>query len=142
MAAITICSDFGAQKNKVSHGFHCFPIYLTWSCIRYQIKGDMKNSSLYYTDTLCLLTKLEVNVSKFVSSSSTLLKSQVFFNASSQANASFWLLFSGLLSQGHKCLNEEEGWIFSVSLLCVFTRKKCWFFYVARYIVSWMKFFY
>ena len=25
MAAITICSDFGAQKNKVSH---CFPIYL------------------------------------------------------------------------------------------------------------------
>ena len=29
MAAVTICSDFGAQKNKVSHCFHCFPIYLT-----------------------------------------------------------------------------------------------------------------
>ena len=28
MAAITICSDFGAQKNKVSHCFHCFSIYL------------------------------------------------------------------------------------------------------------------
>ena len=28
MAAITICSDFGAQKNNVSHCFHCFPIYL------------------------------------------------------------------------------------------------------------------
>ena len=27
MAAITICSDFGAQKNKVSHCVHCFPIY-------------------------------------------------------------------------------------------------------------------
>ena len=27
MAAITILSDFGAQKNKVSHCFHCFPIY-------------------------------------------------------------------------------------------------------------------
>ena len=26
MAAITICSDFGAQKNKVWHCFHCFPI--------------------------------------------------------------------------------------------------------------------
>ena len=26
--AVTICSDFGAQKNKVSHCFHCFPIYL------------------------------------------------------------------------------------------------------------------
>ena len=31
MAAITICSDFGAQKNKVSHCFHCFPIYFPWS---------------------------------------------------------------------------------------------------------------
>ena len=28
MAAITICSDFGTPKNKVSHCFHCFPIYL------------------------------------------------------------------------------------------------------------------
>ena len=28
MAAITICSDFGAQKNKFSP---CFPIYLPWS---------------------------------------------------------------------------------------------------------------
>ena len=28
MAAITIWSDFGAPKNKVSHCFHCFPIYL------------------------------------------------------------------------------------------------------------------
>ena len=31
MAAITICSDFTAQENKVSHCFHCFPIYLPWS---------------------------------------------------------------------------------------------------------------
>ena len=28
MAAVTICSDFGAQENKVSHCFHYFPIYL------------------------------------------------------------------------------------------------------------------
>ena len=28
MAAVTICSDFGAQKNKVSH---CFPIYFPLS---------------------------------------------------------------------------------------------------------------
>ena len=27
MAAITICSDFGAPQNKVRHCFHCFPIY-------------------------------------------------------------------------------------------------------------------
>ena len=27
MAAITICSDFGAPQNKVCHCCHCFPIY-------------------------------------------------------------------------------------------------------------------
>ena len=31
MAAVTICSDFGAQKYKVWHYFHCFPIYFLWS---------------------------------------------------------------------------------------------------------------
>ena len=30
MAAVTICSDFGAQKSEVCHSFHCFPIYLPW----------------------------------------------------------------------------------------------------------------
>ena len=27
MAVVTICSNFGAQENKVSHCFHCLPIY-------------------------------------------------------------------------------------------------------------------
>ena len=27
-ATVTICSDFGAQENKVCYCFHCFPIYL------------------------------------------------------------------------------------------------------------------
>jgi len=31
MAAVTICSDFEAQKDKVWHCFHCFPIYFPWS---------------------------------------------------------------------------------------------------------------
>ena len=31
MAAVNICSDFGAQENEVCHCFHCFPIYLPWS---------------------------------------------------------------------------------------------------------------
>ena len=30
MAAVTIFSDFGAQENKISHCFHCFPICLPW----------------------------------------------------------------------------------------------------------------
>ena len=28
MSVVTICSDFGAQENKLCHCFHCFPIYL------------------------------------------------------------------------------------------------------------------
>ena len=31
MVAITICSDFRTQENKVCHCFHFFPIYLPWS---------------------------------------------------------------------------------------------------------------
>ena len=31
MAAITICSDFGAPQNKVWHCFHCFTIYFPWN---------------------------------------------------------------------------------------------------------------
>ena len=31
MAAVTICSDFGAQENEICHCFHCFHIYLPWS---------------------------------------------------------------------------------------------------------------
>ena len=31
MAAVTTCSDFAAQKNKVWHCFHCLPIYSPWS---------------------------------------------------------------------------------------------------------------
>ena len=27
MATVTVCSDFGAQENKVCHCFHFFPIY-------------------------------------------------------------------------------------------------------------------
>ena len=29
-AAVTSCSNFGTQENKVCHCFHCFPIYLLW----------------------------------------------------------------------------------------------------------------
>ena len=31
MVEVTICSDFGAQENKVCHSLLCFPIYLPWS---------------------------------------------------------------------------------------------------------------
>ena len=31
VAAVTICSDFGDQKSKVCHYFHCFSNYLPWN---------------------------------------------------------------------------------------------------------------
>ena len=31
MATVTICSDFGAQENKICHCFHSFPFCLPWS---------------------------------------------------------------------------------------------------------------
>ena len=31
MAAVTVCSDFGAQENKICHSYHFFPICLLWS---------------------------------------------------------------------------------------------------------------
>ena len=31
MAAVTICSDFGTQENRVCHCFLCFSTYLPWS---------------------------------------------------------------------------------------------------------------
>ena len=48
MAAVTICSDFGAQENKVSHCFHCFPIYLPRTI---KIAGRNINNLRYADDT-------------------------------------------------------------------------------------------
>ena len=31
LAVVTVCSDFGAQENKICHCFHFFPLYLLWS---------------------------------------------------------------------------------------------------------------
>ena len=41
MAAVTICSDFGAQENKICHCFHFFPIYLP----RSDVGLGLRNSS-------------------------------------------------------------------------------------------------
>ena len=65
MAAITICSDFGAPQNKV---WHCFPIYFPWS----SLTGDqietpaLKEWSLNHWTTrevleVCLLVRRSVS---------------------------------------------------------------------------------
>ena len=45
MAEVTICSDFGAQENKVYHCFYCFPIYLRLS-ERMKVKEESENVGL------------------------------------------------------------------------------------------------
>ena len=47
MAAVTICSDFGAQENKVCHCFHCFPICLPWRrLLRVPLTARRSNRSI------------------------------------------------------------------------------------------------
>ena len=63
MAAVTICSDFGVQKNKVSHCFRCLPFIrhsLVWVCstlrtVACQASLSMGFSSQkYYSRLPCL----------------------------------------------------------------------------------------
>ena len=60
MAAVIICSDYGAQENKVCHCFHCFPIYLSRSdgtrCHHLHfltLKVIFLNTGLYSESYLC-----------------------------------------------------------------------------------------
>ena len=48
MASITICSDFGSPKNKVSQCFHCFPIYLPYYIFTSTFSHYIGHFSLYY----------------------------------------------------------------------------------------------
>ena len=35
MAVVTICSDSGAQENKICHCFHLFPFYMWWTWMKW-----------------------------------------------------------------------------------------------------------
>ena len=50
MAAVTICSDFGAPQNKV---WHCFPIYFPWTV--QNPKSNLKHTSCENRNVLFLL---------------------------------------------------------------------------------------
>ena len=52
MAAVTICSDFGAQKNKVSHCFCCFPIhYRGMECKNRKSRNTWSNRQIWPWNT-------------------------------------------------------------------------------------------
>ena len=59
MAAITICSYFGAQKNKVWHCFHCFPVYLPRSDARRSNQSILKISPGISLEGMMLKLKLQ-----------------------------------------------------------------------------------
>ena len=69
MAAVTICSDFGAPKNKVCH---CFPIYVPWSdgtrCHNLTYKQTEKENTIII-QSLCLILKTLCTESMLVRSS-------------------------------------------------------------------------
>ena len=46
MAAVTICSDFGTQNNKVSHCLHCFPTYLPWRKVMTNLDSILKSINI------------------------------------------------------------------------------------------------
>ena len=89
MAAVTICSDFGAQENKVCHCFHCFSIYLPWS------DGDWMPwslfsecwalSQLFYSPVSLLIMIFEILIQIMLN----LTKSNVQFSHSVVSN-SLW----------------------------------------------------
>ena len=43
MAAVTICSDFGAQENKVSHCFHGYLIYTDDTTLMAESEEELKS---------------------------------------------------------------------------------------------------
>ena len=68
MAALTICSDFGVQKNKVWHCFHCFPVYFPWTdvgALQYvrqiltSMKGEINNNTIIVGNLNTPLTPMD-----------------------------------------------------------------------------------
>ena len=60
MAAVTICSDFGAQKNKVWHCFHCFPIYIYTQ----RLKFLMADNQLFARNFWIFMTKFQRHLNR------------------------------------------------------------------------------
>ena len=61
MAAVTICSDLGAQENNVSHSLHYLPIYLPLTAVATELEkvsfhSNPKECSNYCTTALTLRT--------------------------------------------------------------------------------------
>ena len=70
MAAITICSDFGAQENKVCHCFHCFPIFLLYA------EYIMRNAKLDEAQDRIKITRRNINNLRYVDDTTIMAESE------------------------------------------------------------------
>ena len=75
MAAVIICSDFGAPQNKACHCFHCFPIYLPWSegpgchdlsCLNAEFLSQLFHSPTFIKRLFSSLVSLRVTLSAYL----------------------------------------------------------------------------
>ena len=84
MAAVAICSDFGAQENKVSHCFRFFPMCLLWSdetgCHYFNfVNVEFKASLFTFLFTLIKILFSSSSISAFRLVSSAYLRLLIFF---------------------------------------------------------------
>ena len=64
MAAVTVCSDFGAQEKKICRCFYFFPNYLPWNDRLDEPQAGIKTagrniSNLRYTNDTTLMAESE-----------------------------------------------------------------------------------
>ena len=103
MAAVTICSDFGAQENSL-HCFHCFPIYLPWSdgtgCYDFSflmLSFKPTFSLTSFTFIKKLFSSSSLSAIRVVSSSYLLLLTflpAVFISACTSSSPGFCMMYS------------------------------------------------
>ena len=67
MAAITICSDFGAPKNKVWHCFYCFPVYFP---------SIMRNAGLEETQAGIKIARRNINNLRYADDTTLMAESE------------------------------------------------------------------
>ena len=60
MAAVTICSDLGAQENNVSHSLHYLPIYLPLTAVATELEKVSFHSNPKECSNYCTLCTSKV----------------------------------------------------------------------------------
>ena len=108
MAAVTICSDFGAQENKVSHCFHFFlficheVIALNVMIVVFRIlsfKPAFSLSSFTFINRLFSSSSLSaIKVVSFAYLRFLIFPPEIFIPACASSSLAFWMIYSAYKS--------------------------------------------